>query len=77
MSDDGAGMTDGALHREDSDRYERDAVACDKHLADLRRVHGDPPPMIQPPVRWRIGPRPCPAQFPPRSILATVALRKP
>ena len=67
--------TDAEFSDEDEQRLERDIRACAAHLVDLKRVYGEPAEMIQPVSFGRFGPRPGPARFPGREVLATLALR--
>ena len=62
-------LNDSGLFAEDKARREANVRACAKHLRDLQRVHGQPPPMVQPRSRWRIGPRP--ATYTPPSGVST------
>jgi hypothetical protein len=66
-------VTDFTISDEDEARYETGMKACAAHLADLKRAHDKPPPMVQPPSYGRFGLRPEPARFPARETLATVS----
>jgi hypothetical protein len=53
-------------------RRQAEIAACDRHLSDLVKAYGQPIARIQPPSYGRVGPRPGPARFPQREILASV-----
>jgi hypothetical protein len=73
MSDPDRGPdTDEEMWRYDCARYERDRLACDAHLADLRRVYGRRPPEMLQPARRLPKRVVAPTIFPNRETLATV-----
>jgi hypothetical protein len=57
-------LTDTVISDGDEALYDANVKACAAHLADLVRVHGQPPEMIQPASYPRFQAHPGPARFP-------------